>query len=448
MDEQRERRQGEWMRIDKNVIDFLDEMEVDEAVLKRLVVDLIYQLEDSYHAFYQLLSSVPGSFLLFSAEGKVVAASRRMRQKFLENEEIVGLRYDQLQYPFFAESSRDSLITHLIKESVNKGMSFEKVLIEGQNIQQEDVLVELNLNVLRDRDGKILYIMMNLVEDVIRMNLLPGNLEKDQKLKKLGSLAAGLVHEVKNPMQSISAIVQLLQYKYPEDSFLQKYLDSAMTEIHRVHVILGEFLTFSGSNQEYMMYTHINEICEDVLKIVDGNCFMNDIEIIPDLGENIPNMVMDMGRMKQVLVNLITNSIDAINALRYLDDFEACRADYQGRILLKTWYDYDLNECYIQIQDNGIGMTEKTLEAISQPFYTTKRYGTGIGISISKNIIRNHGGRLRIESRYKEGSVFTVILPELAGLKEQLAKKICFEGGEGIMVYRLGEQEAEDYQES
>ncbi|MGI5825646.1 MAG: two-component system sensor histidine kinase NtrB [Bacillota bacterium] len=429
----------------KEIIEFLDDLNVDSDALKLLVVDLIDQLEDSYSAFKQLLASVPGSFMLFDAKGEVVAASARMRTKFLQSDDIIGKSYDELEYPFFNGRSQDRMITDLIRYSLKKGKGFDSIVIDPTNHGEGNVLVELNLQIIRDHKNKICSVLMSFVENIVRLNMLPGNLEKDHKLKKLGSLAAGLVHEIKNPIQSISTITQLLQYKYPDDKFLQQYLDSAMTEINRVSVILGEYLTFSGNNQEYMAYTHINDICEDVLKITDGNIFMNEIEIEIDLSEDIPMMILDIGRMKQVLVNLITNSVDAINALREQDDFTEKYPDYKGVIKISTAYNYQLNECYVKVEDNGIGMEEETLAAISKPFFTTKRYGTGIGVSISKNIIRNHGGRLKIESCYGKGSVFTVILPELAGLMELAVKEMEANAEEGFAVSRLNECMEEDY---
>lgn len=409
--------------MDTDIKLFMDNLSADADSLRVVIADLIRQLEDSYHGFYQLLSSVPGSFLLFSEDGSVIAASKRMRELFLHNQEVVGKKYSDLEYPFFSENSQDRLINSLIKQSLTKGLCFERIMIESDNYMHDDVLVELNLQVLRGGDGKIRSVLMSFVENVVRLNMLPGNLEKDQKLKKLGSLAAGLVHEIKNPMQSISTIAQLLQRKYPDDKFLQKYLDSAMTEMNRINVILSEYLSFSGTNQEYMTYTHINDICQEVLQITYGNCYLNEIELRTVLPDNIPMMILDTGRIKQVLVNFITNSIDAVNELRNSEDFEENYPDYQGIIEIETEYNYGLNECYIYIRDNGIGMTKETLDDISKPFFTTKKYGTGIGVSISKNIIRNHGGRIAVQSEYGKGTTFKIILPELAGLMEMAVKQ-------------------------
>ena len=437
--------QNRMVAMDNEIRSFLDNLSADGEDLKSLVGDLIIQLEDSYYAFYQLLSFVPGSFMLISASGNILAASHRMKRVFLQTDDISNKKYYQIKYPFFADNSQEKLITDLIKQSLMKGLSFENILIECENSIKDNVFVELNLQVLRCGNGEINSVLMTLVEDIVKLDLLPGNMEKDQKLKKSGSLATGLVHEIKNPMQSITAIAQLIQYKYPDDKFLQKYLDSAMTEINRVNVILSEFLTFSGGNQEYMSYTHINEICNDVLQIIYGNCFMNEIDVKTNLSDDIPKMIMDIGRMKQVLVNFITNSIDAINTLRHSDDFESNYPDYQGIIEISTSYNYELNECYVSVRDNGIGMTEDTMKEISKPFYTTKNYGTGIGVYISKNIIKNHGGRLEIKSKYGEGSEFIVILPELAGLMELAVKQSDHNSDNTITVTRLNECIKEDY---
>lgn len=425
--------------------DFINNFLNDDKDVATTMKVMTKEVESAYYILFQLLSSMPGSFMLISPEGKVTAASQKMRDKFLQRQDVKGLHYSQLTYPFFNEKSKDQLITSLIRQGMEKGIELEKVLIEGKSSDDKPAMVEMNLQIIRNEPGVAAGALVNLVEDVVRHNMLPGNMEKDQKLKKLGSLSAGLVHEIKNPMQSISSIVQLLQHKYAKDEYLMEYLDSAMTEIHRISIILGEFLTFSGSNQEFMRYTHINQICQDVLKIIYGNCYMNKIELVTELSDDMPNMVLDIGRMKQVIVNLVTNSVDAINALRYTDDFAETHPNHQGVITIATEYDYDQNECYLKVSDNGIGMTEETMQNISRPFYTTKRYGTGIGVSISKNIIKNHGGRLKIESEYGKGSTFTVILPELAGQMEKIVRKKMEEQQEGITITHGGQYRKDDY---
>ena len=393
----------------------LSEKDID---LSALASNLAEELENSYYAFYQLLSSTPGSFMLISDKGKVLAASKRMREKFLKSNDITGKYYEELSYPFFVDCSRDKIINNLVKHALDNQLDLERVLIEGNDENHEYTLLELNLQLIKNSNGVTRSLMMNFVENIVRQNILPGNLEKDQKLKKLGSMSIGLVHEIKNPMQSISSILQLLQHKYSDDNYINGYLDSAMAEVHKVNNIMNELLTFSGVNEEHMVYTHINDVCNEVLNIIYGNCYMNEIELITNFSDDIPDMILDKGRIKQVIVNFVTNSVDAINSLRYTADFNKNYPDYNGKITLETEYNYDLNECYIIIKDNGIGMDEKTLKTISQPFFTTKKYGTGIGVYISKNIIKNHGGRLKIESQVGKGSTFTTILPELAGLME------------------------------
>lgn len=408
--------------------------------------ELMRQLENAYRLFNQLMSTIPGSFMLITREGKVAAASPKMRSKFLQREDIKNMDYTELTFPFFTEGSKDQLISNMINQALTQGMNIEKVLIDNTTTTGKPVIIEMNLQIIRNEINAVSGVMVNMVEDVIRHNMLPGNLEKDQKLKKLGSLSAGLVHEIKNPMQSISSIIQLIQHKYSQDKYLMDYMDSAMTEVRRISVILSEFLTFSGNNQEFMCYTHINKICGDVLKILVGNCYMNEIELRTELSDNIPQMILDAGRMKQVIVNLVTNSVDAINTLRCTDDFEQTHPNHRGIITISTEYNYDQNECYVSVRDNGIGMTEETLQNISRPFYTTKKYGTGIGVAISKNIIKNHGGRLKITSEYGKGSTFTVILPELAGQMEGIVRKNDDTQPAGITVTSGSQYHPDDYQ--
>ena len=396
------------------------EMLSQDIDYKTLAMDLIGQLEESSYLFYQMLSSIPNSLMLLSLEGEVLAVSGLMAQKYMEKDrrQIVGETIQSLSFPVFYEHSQDVFIRKLLTEAKERGLEYENVLLEAKDKNKEAFYVEVSIKLLKDKKENNIGILLFFNEQVVRMNLLPKQQEREQLLQKMGSLSAGVIHEVKNPMQSISGIVQLMQMKYADDESMQKYLNMMMNEINNINILLSEFLGVSNKDKVEMCYGNVNEICQDVLRLVYGNCYMNDIRLVDHLSPSMPNMILDRKRFKQVIVNFLVNSLEAIKALKMNEQFKAEHPDYKGEITISTHYDYGLNECHIIIGDNGIGMNTSTIRNITKPFYTTKKYGTGIGVAISKDIISEHGGSLLVQSEVGKGSKFTIILPELAGLMQ------------------------------
>ena len=396
------------------------EMLSQDIDYKTLAMDLIGQLEESSYLFYQMLSSIPNSLMLLSLEGEVLAVSGLMAQKYMEKDrdQIVGETIQSLSFPIFDEQSQDVFIRKLLTEAKERGLEYENVLLEAKDKNKEAFYVEVSIKLLKDKKESNIGILLFFNEQVVRMNLLPKQQESEQLLQKMGSLSAGVIHEVKNPMQSISGIVQLMQMKYDDDESMQKYLNMMMNEINNINILLSEFLGVSNKDKVEMCYGNVNEICQDVLRLVYGNCYMNDIRLVDHLSPSMPNMILDRKRFKQVIVNFLVNSLEAIKALKMNEQFRAEHPDYKGEITISTHYDYGLNECHIIIKDNGIGMNTSTIRNITKPFYTTKKYGTGIGVAISKDIISEHGGSLLVQSEVGKGSKFTIILPELAGLMQ------------------------------
>ena len=153
-----------------------------------------------------------------------------------------------------------------------------------------------------------------------------------------------------------------------------------------MNVILTEFLSFAASQPERMELSDPNRLCREVMCIVEGNCKMENIRLRAELADDMPELMLDGSKIKQVLINLLVNAIDALK-LRA----EEGEVGWQPEICLRTKYDFDLNECVILIRDNGFGITPEVLQAMNQPFFTTKKHGTGLGVSLSRSIVEEHG---------------------------------------------------------
>ena len=241
-----------------------------------------------------------------------------------------------------------------------------------------------------------------------------------EKLKVIGGLASGVAHEVKNPLAMILLGVDYLKKKIqPGDEKLSTTLKHMEDAIHRADGIVTGLLDFASLSKLDIARENLNSAVENSLRLVKIQLDKHRIQIISDLGEDIPDVKIDKNRIEQVFVNLFRN---AINAMRE-----------EGGLTVRTYAKeltepgndvgrrrgdlFELGETVViaEIEDNGPGIPKDILDKIFDPFFTTRRSngGTGLGLSVVRNIIKMHNGKIEIENRKKGGVKITVIFKVL-----------------------------------
>lgn len=237
-----------------------------------------------------------------------------------------------------------------------------------------------------------------------------------EKLKVIGGLASGLAHEVKNPLAMILLGVDYLKKKIqPGDEKLSTTLKHMEDAIHRADGIVRGLLDFASLSKLDIARENLNSAVENSLRLVKIQLDQHRIQIISDLGEDIPDVKIDKNRIEQVFVNLFMN---AINAMREGGGLTvrtyAKELTEPGNDVGRRRGDlFELGETVViaEIEDNGPGIPKDILDKIFDPFFTTRRSngGTGLGLSIVRNIIKMHNGKIEIENR-KEGGVKTTVI--------------------------------------
>ena len=225
------------------------------------------------------------------------------------------------------------------------------------------------------------------------------------KLSSLGRLAAGVAHEINNPLAGILLYSSNMVKKIPEDSNLKEGLDIIIHETIRCRKIIQSLLEFSREREPQMSVCLINEIIEKALTILENEFKLNHIEVITDLSETMVETMVDSNQMEQVIVNLL------INAVQVLPD--------GGIIKVKSREYLEDEVITIEIEDNGPGMRKELLDRIFEPFFSTKANGTGLGLSLSYGIIKNHEGRITVDSSSDRGTKFLVELPIVQKVPER-----------------------------
>ncbi|WP_102275650.1 ATP-binding protein [Cytobacillus massiliigabonensis] len=221
-----------------------------------------------------------------------------------------------------------------------------------------------------------------------------------QYLENINALAAGIAHEIRNPLTSVKGFLQLLR-PYLIDSGKEQYIDIALDELDRANNLIFEYLNAAKPQKNKKEEISLLKIIHEIGLLYESEALFHNINLNIQLPDHIPSVFADGAQLKQVFVNLLKNAIDAI-----IEDKEKIPGKID--ILLEI---EDLSAVCIYITDNGCGMTNATLNHLFTPFYTTKNSGTGIGLPICKKIIEEHSGQIFITSELGKGSTFKIVLP-------------------------------------
>lgn len=269
------------------------------------------------------------------------------------------------------------------------------VEVRGLQSGGEEVYVEIQLT--RTIDGgapAITGTLLNITERKLAEELLI----RSEKLSVIGQLAAGVAHEIRNPLTALKGFTQLLQRKTQQD---REYYEIMLTELDRINFIVNEFMLLSKPHHVQQPGDYnLKFILSEVLPIIDAQSILNNVVIEVDWEADIPHVRCDNNQIKQVLVNLLKNAIEAIVA--------------GGNVYIHFYRQADCT-C-ISIRDTGPGMPQEHLARLGEPFFSTKSTGTGLGLMVCYRIIEAHRGKLHIDSMLGQGTTVEIALPSAAGL--------------------------------
>lgn len=216
-----------------------------------------------------------------------------------------------------------------------------------------------------------------------------------ERLATLGELMAGVAHEVRNPLTAIRGYVQILRQQ-TRDPIHQEYLSVVLKEIDSINKVIQQLLEFSRPRHSQWQQVSLNALVEETLVLVQTAGVQARVDFISELDNELSPINADRELLKQVLLNILINAVQAISA--------------RGKIRIRTWQ-YSDSQQAISIEDNGSGIDLSLQKKIFDPFFTTKASGTGLGLALSQRIINAHQGDIRVASLPGYGATFTLILP-------------------------------------
>lgn len=274
--------------------------------------------------------------------------------------------------------------------------------VENRRRNGEPFLAHLLISPIINNDGKVVG-YFGVHRDITEQRHLEQQLVHAQKMESIGMLAAGLAHEVGNPLTSISSLVQVIQ-RTTQDEFTQEKLELIKSQINRISRIIRDLVDFSRRSSYEIQLTDINTNIREAIEIVRVGKKAKAISFHAELDESIPKLPLVPDQIEQVFINILINAVDAIYT-NYQD------TQKMGTITVKSII--KISDVVVIIEDNGKGIPEDVLPKIFEPFFTTKKVGegTGLGLWVSYGIIKSFQGTINVESTEGRGTTFIITLP-------------------------------------
>ncbi len=339
-----------------------------DTVIVTLIIFVTGSFSSVFHFLY-LIVIICGSMLLFRSGIMVLAGLCSLQYGVL-----VIFEYYNIFNPFSTESrlyiANYALTYVLYKVVTTIGACF---------------LVAFLSSILAEQERKSRKKLLAMEENVKRV----------EKMAAMGEMAAGLAHEIKNPLASLSGAIQLLSDDAIYDSDQSKLMQIVLRETNRLSKLLSEFLLFAKPQRGKLEAIQLDKALSEMVDLVERHCFSRErISFVTNFVEGI-YVEMDSGHLSQIIWNLLLNAVEAIEG--------------SGTVSIETYAPNNKYVC-IKITDNGCGISEDTVRSIFDPFFTTKKKGTGLGLSIVHRILESYNGQLDVISEVEMGSAFTLKL--------------------------------------
>ncbi len=229
--------------------------------------------------------------------------------------------------------------------------------------------------------------------------LLRQEIIQSEKFKSIAILASGIAHEIKNPLTPLKTFAEHLPNKLDDKEFLIKFSKIIIREVDRIDALLHEMLDFAKPSPPILKPVRIHELINSTLDILNNEVIKNHIKVARMF--EIPfdiELSIDHKQMRQALLNILMNAIEAM--------------PIGGKLTIKTHRHHIKKQTTISISDTGLGIHPNDIPYIFDPFFSKKDHGTGLGLSITHEIIKNHGGKIYIESEINKGTRFIIELPD------------------------------------
>ncbi len=355
-----------------------EELEQYAVQLENRVDRRTAELSSEKEKLNTIVSAIGGGIVLISKEDKIQWANQMIKD--MTGMDVVG-------------RSCDDICGGVRLPDTYAADRVDTVIVPNL-FGQKDQYFQITTAPVKGDDGE-LHGYIRLIQDVTEIKKMEEQIMHSEKLASIGRLAAGIAHEIGNPLTSIFSFVQILREMEDGDEFKRESLETILFHINRISGILKQLSGFTKMPVGEPKKCPVNDTIDTALNLIQYDKKAKNISIIKILSPDLPEIIADANQLSQVFVNLILNAIDAMPG--------------GGTLTVKSFMLDGMIK--IQFQDTGSGIRKEDISKIFDPFYTTKEKGTGLGLAVSYNIIKKMNGLLTVESETDKGAAFTIMLP-------------------------------------
>jgi two-component system sensor histidine kinase AtoS len=284
------------------------------------------------------------------------------------------------------------------------------------HVGNSDVIIRVSTSIFHGQNLEVLGALIVLT-DITAIKRLEHQIRRSDRLASLGTLSAGMAHEIKNPLVSLKTFAQLLPERYQDSDFRDTFSNLIGHEIDRIDSLVNQLLRFARPAKPILKPLHAHEILEKALTLVGHRLYQKDIKLSRAWSADTDTIHGDADQLEQVFLNFFLNAMDAMKTHGELAVKTEIRADEQW-VNPKSYSNGENNghgegreALRITIRDSGEGIRAEDLPHVFDPFFTTKDYGTGLGLSVVHGIIQEHGGQIEVESELQKGTAFHISFP-------------------------------------
>jgi len=361
-----------------------------------------------------VLQSIPAGVVTLDSGGRIVtfnAAAQRLLR--LRGKDLLGITLAELMPELHADvADREDTLKMVSMAIINGGTvqrhGLRYFCAAGQETVGEPLVVNGSASQLLSERGDYLGVVL-VFEDITKEQEMEQELQRISRLAEIGQLAAGIAHELRNPLASIKGAAQVVLEDLPADPADRgrEFLNIIVNEVNVLNGITSEFLEFSKPAAPNLTSVCVNDLLAKRIMFMRQEFERYDVAVREVYEPEIGEIPADAGLIERVAVNILLNAVQAM--------------PNGGLVTITTRRTYGAEVgVEIEFADTGIGIEPEKVESIFAPFFTTKTKGTGLGLAIVQKTIDMHGGKIRVRSAAGEGTVFTVWLPQKGGYSEKM----------------------------
>lgn len=387
----------------------------EEKQSRGILQQMCEELKGLRNFYESIIENIPIGVVATNKKGDVVLMNQALEgMSGQKKERILGKKWYKV-FGFYGDT-REKLENTFWTGKTNYFPEIHLGTVDGGVIP-----VEMKTTMIKNEQGDIVGVVA-ICSDLKEKKKIEREVEKIEKLSAIGQVATGIAHEIRNPLAGISGVLQMLKGRVKNDKKSYYLLQKTFGEIDRLNNILEGLLSFTSSQKVSFEKVSIEDVCKEVLFFAERPLANNNIILLKRFGEGLPTISVDRTSIKQVILNLFVNAIKAMpeGGKLVLETFlvENLRGLSKGIFWQESYPSQakerlDRSYVCISIGDEGIGIPVSEIPKIFEPFYSSTSDGIGLGLYISSKIMQKHQGFIGVQSSYRKGTTFYILLPTM-----------------------------------